>query len=75
MNRSLEIPILFENDGRDCGKQSAHKAIESPPSILEDQPCEDDQSTQRVVYEHDLCCTSQHPIKNLKQDALFWTKQ
>lgn len=69
---SVIQPVLLQNEGRDGGKQRPHEAVESPPVILQDEPGENDEATQRVVDEHHLGGTAQNPVQQLQQKELPW---
>lgn len=72
---SVLQPALLQNEGGDGGKQRPHEAVESPPVILQDEPSEDDEATQRVVDEHDLGGAAQDPVQQLQQEELPWKRE
>lgn len=65
-------PVLLHNKGRNGGKECAHKAVESPPVVLQDQASKNDEATQRVVDKHHLSSSTQNPVQQLQQKKLFW---
>lgn len=68
-------PVLLQNEGGNGGKQRPHEAIESPPVILQDEPSEDDEATQRVVDKHHLGGAAQNPVQQLQQNELPWKRE
>lgn len=68
----LFVPVLLQDESRNSCKECAHKAIEGPPVVLQNEAPKDDESTQRVVDEHHLGRSSQNPIQQLQQEKPFW---
>lgn len=68
-------PVLLQNQGRNGGKERAHKAVERPPVVLQDEAGENDEATQRVVNKHHLSGSTQNPVQQLQQEKLFWREQ
>ena len=65
-------PALSQNEGRNGSSECAHKAVESPPVVLQDEASKNDEATQGVVDEHHLSSTTQNPVEQLQQEKLFW---
>ena len=63
-------PALLQNEGRDGGEQRPHQAVESPPVILQEEPGENDEATERVVDKHHLGGAAQNPVHQPQQKEL-----